>query len=908
MPQSKTPEMTRRIGKTPIFRTIITLFMVGPGTRIGVYEVTSQLGEGGMGVVFRARDTKLLRDAALKVLPDDFADDPDRLARLEREAQVLASLNHPNIAQVYGLEQLERSGCIIMELVEGETLADRLKRGALPLDEAVGVAKQVAAALTAAHERGIVHRDLKPANIKITPNGAVKVLDFGLAKALGNSAATPVSMMPTKMSGSGVGQVVGTAAYMSPEQARGKDVDARTDIWAFGCVFYEMLTARQAFDGETVTDVLAKVVTGQPDFSLLPPDTPPSIRLLLETTLEKIPSQRLQHIGDLRLFLEPKFLPAAAAQTAANTPPRTTTRGKLFIVALAVTLSAALISAGLYFRSSPPAAAPTMRFELSPPPGLAGGMYVSPDGQRLAYVAQSAEGNRAIWVRPIGTDAAQRLSGTDNPVGGVIWSPDSRNIGFIADGKLKKADLASGAVQVICDYTPPYRGLDWNRDGVILIARREGNVLARVSDSGGQITNVTTLDSDRKETIHAAPGFLPDGKHFFFAVLSSLPENAGIFVGSLDDPKMRTRLMPLPNNISGLGYVEPGYFVLAGGPLLTAQRFDVKTLTLSGQPITILDGLESGSATFSNTGLLFYRKSSGNPTSKQLTWYDRSGRQLGQIGGVANYGSVELSPSGDRAAVDMIANNNRDIWVVDLARGVPSRISFDNAADWSPSWSADGSRLIYTSSRTGNNDIYAKASSGVGNEQLVYESSKIEIPVAWSRDGRYMVFSRTKGDAAGNDTWVLQLPDKKESPFVESPFDKIHARISPDGRWLAYSTNDSGMYQIVVQSFPDPNGGKWQITAEGGVEPKWRRDGGELYYLALDGKLMAVPVTGDRTFKAGAAVSLFQTPLTVARPTPSRDRRYDVTADGRFIMVTPVQSAVPPVTVVVNWAAELEKK
>jgi Tol biopolymer transport system component len=408
--------------------------------------------------------------------------------------------------------------------------------------------------------------------------------------------------------------------------------------------------------------------------------------------------------------------------------------------------------------------------------------------------------------------------------------------------------------------------------------------------------------------MHAMPAFLPDGKHFLFAIVSQVTENAGIYVASLDDPKMRTRLAPLPNPIFGMGYVEPGYFVLAGAAVLTAQRFDLKTLTLSGEPRVLIDGLVNGTATFSNTGLLFYRKSSGNSANKQLTEYDRSGKQIGQIGAVANYGSVELSRGGDRAAVDIITNNNRDIWVVDLARGVPSRISFDNASDWSPSWSADDSRLVYASSRSGANDIYAKASTGIGAEELVYESAKVEIPVAWSRDARHVVFSRTRSAGTGNDTWLLELPGKKESAFIESPFDKIHARISPDGRWIAYSTNDSGMYQIVVQSFPDPNGGKWQITAEGGVEPKWRRDGSELYYLALDGKLMAVPVTAERSFKAGNAVALFQTPLTVARPVPSRDRRYDVTADGRFIMVTPIQSAVEPVTVVVNWAAELEKE
>ncbi len=875
---------------------------VAPGSRIGVYEVTSQLGEGGMGVVFRARDTKLLRDVALKVLPEHFADDPERLQRLHREAQVLASLNHPNIAQIYGLEQMGSAGCIVMELVEGETLAERLQNGLIPIDEALGIAKQIADGLAAAHERGIVHRDLKPANIKLTPSGIVKVLDFGLAKAISRREhESDPSLMPTKMSGSVAGAIVGTAAYMSPEQARGREVDARTDIWAFGCVLFEMLTAKQAFDGETVTDMLARIVTGQADFTLLPPGTPSSIRLLLETTLNKNAALRLQHIGDVRLFLDPNILAAAGTPAVAAKSKSST----VLIAVLTLLLLAALIPAALYFRSSPPLPAAEMHFELLPP-GLLGGISVSNDGKQIAYVARTGEGNRAIFVRPTGSDTAKRLPGTDNPTGGGLWSPDARYLAFIADQKIKKVDVASGTVQVICDYPPPYHGVDWGRDGVILFVR--SNVIVRVSENGGPVTDVTTLDTTRREALHAVPVLLPDGKHFVFGVFSSVPDNSGIFVSSLDDPKMRKRVMPLPNNINGFGYAEPGYFVIATGPLVTAQRFDLKTFTVSGQPIPVVDGIEPGAVAASNTGLLLYRKSSGNPANKQLTWYDRSGKLVGQIGAPGNYGSVELSPNGDRAAVDMVTANGRDVWVVDIARGVPSRISLDPAPDWSPSWTADGSRIFFASARSGSNDIYSKAASGVGAEELIYKSDKVEIPTGLSHDGKYVVFSRIHASGSGNDTWVLQLPEKKEFPFVESSFDKVHARLSPDGRWMAYATNDSGMYQIVVQSFPNPNGGKWQITAQGGVEPKWRHDGRELYYLAYDGKLMAVPIKTERTFEAGTAVALFDTPLTVGRPNVSRDRRYDVAADGRFLFAAPVQEAVVPITVVVNWTAGLPKQ
>jgi serine/threonine protein kinase len=874
-----------------------------PGSRIGAYEVTTQLGEGGMGVVFRARDTKLLRDVALKMLPDHFADDPDRLSRFQREAQLLASLNHPNIAHIYGLEQAGTTGCIVMELVEGETLDEKLKNGPLKLDEALEIAKQIADALAAAHDRGIVHRDLKPANIKLTPNGTVKVLDFGLAKALSDRAqGTEVSMMPTKVSGSMAGMVVGTAGYMSPEQARGREVDARTDIWAFGCVLYEMLTARQAFGGETTTDMIAKIVTAPPDLSLLPPEIPSSVRLLLESTLNKNPQHRLQHIGDMRLFLDQKLFPATAPLATGTTAPRRSPLKALLIGSLAALIAAA-VAVAVYSRLSVPPPQSELHFELSLP-GIQGLVWVSPDGQHLAYVAQPGDEARAIWIRTINGDNAQRLPRTEN-ASAVQWSPDSRYIAFLADGKLKKIDLTGGAGQVICD-AANLRGFTWNRDGVILLSK--DNIIARVSDRGGDVQPITTIDTAHKEQAHVGPVFLPDGKHFIYLIIGLVPENAGFFVGSLDGG-MPKRVLPLPNQINGLAYVN-GYLLLVGGRL-TAQRFNESTLAVEGDPILLADGVE-GAFSVSDNGLLFYRKGSGAPPTKQLIWFDGSGKQVGEVGAAAaNYGNVELSPKGDRVAVDINTNGNRDIWVIDIARSVPSRITFENSPEWSPSWSSDESRLIFASTRDGGTGVYSKSSSGVGSTELVFSAEKNEVPVSWSRDGRYAVFSRQHANAgAAYDTWLLDMSgEKKATPLVESPFDKVTARISPDGRWIAYATNDTGMYQIVVQSFPDPNGGRWQITAQGGFEPKWRHDGRELYYLAFDGKLMAVPIKTDKTFEAGTAAPLFETPLQVGRSLSSRDRRYDVSSDGRFLIVTPMNTAGPqPIVAVVNWMAGLAKK
>jgi serine/threonine protein kinase/Tol biopolymer transport system component len=878
------------------------------GTRIGAYEVTSQLGEGGMGVVFRARDTKLLRDVAVKVLPDHFADDTDRLSRLQREAQLLASLNHPNIAQIYGLEQLGTSGCIVMELVEGETLGDRLKNGPVPLDEAIEVAKQIADALAAAHERGIIHRDLKPANIKLTPNGTVKVLDFGLAKAIvTRSQSTELSAMPTIVSGSVAGMVVGTAAYMSPEQARGKDVDARTDIWAFGCVLFEMLTGKQAFEGETFTDIAARIVSGQPDMDLLPASVPRSVRLLLDSTLNKNQSQRLQHIADMRLFLDQKLFPPVGTGAVA-THENTSDRGKFWIAAFAILLIAALVPTALYFRRPSQHEVP-MRFEIALPV-IAGGQFsVSPNGARLAYVAQPPNENRAIWIRPIGSETAQKLTGTENASGGVAWSPDSRYVAFVVDDKLKKIDVVSGAIQTICDIKGRLVGFTWNQDGVMLLGNLLGNDsrIVRVSDAGGEVKTQVALDPARKDQQVALPVFLPDGNHFLYVAVNSVQDNSGFYVGSLDS-KAPKRLMPLGSRVAGMAYSPQGYIIIAG-ETLTAHQFDLSRLEIQGQPVQLAEMVDSFSV--SDTGLLLFRKGVVVQQNKELTWYNRSGEAMGRVGAPANYGDVELSPKADRVAVDMVSNQNRDVWAIDIPRNVTSRITSDAASDWSPSWSPDESQLIFASSRGGVNHIYRKSSTGVGEEEMVSPNDSDQIPVNWSPDGRYIVFSRLRpagSTIGGVDTWVMEnFGDKKARPFVKSQFDKAQARISPDGHFLAYATNDSGIYQIVVQTFPDPNGAKWQITAQGGVEPKWRRDGRELYYLGLDGKLMGVPVKQDHTF--GTPVVLFQTPLAVVRNQTPRDRRYDVASDGRFLIAVPVASNTEPtIFAAINWAARLGEK
>jgi Tol biopolymer transport system component len=856
---------------------------ITPGSRVGPYEVTSQLGEGGMGVVFRGRDSRLQRDVALKVLPDHFASDPERLSRFEREAQLLASLNHQNIAQIYGLEQVEGATCIVMELVEGETLEDRLKRGPLSSDEALEIARQIAEALATAHERGIVHRDLKPANIKLTPSGTVKVLDFGLAKALGPKSETSMSMVPTMASGSIVGAVVGTPGYMSPEQARGKEVDARTDIWAFGCVLYEMLTARQAFAGETVTDVLARIVTAPPDLDLLPPTTPQSVRTLLACLLHKNASQRLQHVGDTRLFLDGTLVPATAQKADATAGSRGM-RNKIAIASLVAALLLLAIPAGLYFRSSPEPAA-RMRFELTLP-GLLGTPVISPDGRTIAYAVQPQDGRRMLWLRSIDSDTAQQVGGTED-VGGILWSRDNKRVAIIADGRLAKIEVASGNRQVL-GQVGNLRGGDWNESGVILLARTSDNLISRISDNGGELTPITKLNAERKETLHALPVFLPDGNHFLYVALGEKVEESSLYVASFN----------------GLAYVSPGYLLIHNNGKVTAQRLDAGGRKLDDEALILAEEVEGGFSV-SDTGLMMYRKAVPQ-AGRQLLWFDRNGKPMGQLGAVANYINVDLSPTGDRAAVDILTNTGRDVWVIDVERSVPARISFDPGSDWTASWSRDGSKLAYASSRLEKTRIYQKSSTGAGAETQLSTDSDA-VPIHWSPDDRYIVYSRNRGNAM-YDTWLKPLfGDGKPIAYLESPFDKMQVRVSPDSRYAAYATNESGTYQIIVSTFPDANGGKWPISAAGGIEPKWRHDGRELYYLALDGKLMAVPITGPG-FKAGKPEPLFQTPISLNRAQPGRDRRYDVDPKGRFLIVAPAATPTSvPMTVVVNWNGSLTK-
>jgi len=908
---------------------------ISPGMRIGAYEVTSKIGQGGMGVVYRARDTRLQRDVALKLLPDHFAADPERLARFQREAQVLASLNHPNIAQIYGLEQIS-SGCIVMELVEGETLADRIERGRVPVDDAIAISQQIVDALEAAHERDVVHRDLKPANIKLTPDGNVKVLDFGLAKALsGSGTEADASNSPTIMTGSMPGVVMGTAAYMSPEQARGRHVDARTDIWAFGCILYEMLTGHQVFAGETATDSIAKIIGGQPDWTLLPDNTPASVRVLLNLLLKKELRERLQHIGDARLFFKPEiFADLPAAMNA-----RVSGRRRTWIVAgaLGVALAATLIVGGGYFRNVP-ADAQAIHYEM-PAPAALSDLIISPDSQNLAYVV-SAEGQSEIRIQPLGSLTARSLPGTEN-ARSLFWAPDNGRLAFLSGGKWMKIDVTSGISEMFYDASStPFSRISapasWSRDGVILFTdfihgTRDFIGLAQISANGGNLTPITSATLSGKELFHFAPAFLSDGRRFLFHagdVPGFRQEKVALYVGSLDS-KSTTRLMEIgvldqSQGNSPVSYV-PGYLLFVRNRALMAQRFDEEHLQFLGEPVALAENVRQFAA--SATGALVYRRATDLRSSvprQQLVWFDRNGRPVGEVASSAMYQAPRLSRDGRRLAVAISESGDGrwDVWIMDLARNSASQLTFDPGGDSVPVWSPDGTQIVFASSRGTNTPvpakIYQKASNGAGTDRLLFEPADGEaaMPLDWSPDGENIIFFRQPSNTVLlSDLWILPLSGgKKPFPYLQGSYRRSHAQFSPDGRWIAYTSNETGIANIVVQPFPDATQGKWRLSVNGGVEPRWRRDGRELFYLALDGKMMAVPITSGSSFESGQPVTLFQTRLSADRTNITPVFRYDVSGDGqRFLITAPApaadaKSAVVPLNVVLNWTAGLKKK
>jgi serine/threonine-protein kinase len=906
------------------------------GTQLGSYEITALLGKGGMGEVYRARDTKLKREVAIKVLPEEFSRDSDRVVRFQREAEALAALNHQNIAGIYDLQQSEKTRYLVLELVEGDTLADIIdKRGALPLEEALNIAKQICEALEAAHEKGIVHRDLKPANVKVLPDGRVKVLDFGLAKALDTTPANPaLSNSPTlSMAATNAGIILGTAAYMSPEQAKGKNVDRRTDIFAFGCVLYEMLTGRPAFDGEDVPDILSRILQREPDWTLLPPSVPPRIRELLRLCMEKNPKNRRRDAGDVRVDIEQEKSQPTAEQTetSGDLKQRSTGRARLFAErAIAVITGILLAGIGMWTVAhfSGPQTVQPVRFAIvsSLAEQLAVNatdrdIAISPDGSRIVYRSGGA-GQIHLSVRALNQLDARPIAGITDAVRWPFISPDGHWIGFFTanGGELKKVSIDGGPPITLCRINGAPRGASWGPDGMIVFATGDPTTgLLSVPEGGGEPKILTKPDKASGEADHFYPFVLPGGRAVLFTITATNGqpiENSQIAVLDLKTGQKRTVI----RGGSHAEYVESGHIVYAVAGTLRAVRFDSARLQVLSDPVPVTEQVTtfgSGSANFaiSRNGTLVYQPGGaggGGGPQRSLVWLNRQGKEDPISAPPRAYLQPRLSPDGTRVAVQ-IQDQENDIWIWDLMRQTLTRLTFDPGADQFPIWTPDSRRIIFTSSRNSSaGNLYWQSADNTGSVERLSTSPNLQRATSISPDGKQIVMIDQTPEG-GNDIGLLTMDDKKStSLLIHTTFREFNGDISPDGRWLAYESNESGYNEVYVRPFPNVDSGHWQISNSGGSRPLWARNGRELFYVNGENRLMAVPVqTGGQTFSRGNPTKLFDTPIFTSSPA----RTYDISPDGqRFLMIKdksatePSTPALDNMVVVLNWVEELKAR
>lgn len=876
------------------------------GKTVGHYQVTEKIGEGGMGEVYRATDPRLNRDVALKVVPEAFAGDAQRMARFTREAQLLASLSHPNIGAIHGLEEGEGVRALVLELIEGETLEERNLRGSVPLEEALPIALQIAEALETAHEKGIIHRDLKPANIKLTPEGQIKVLDFGLAKALAGEPDLPadLSHSPTlTVAATQAGVIIGTAAYMSPEQAKGLLADRRADIWAFGVVLHEMLTGRQLYAGETVSETLARVIERQPDLDLLPAATPTRIRELLRRCLTKDPQRRLQSIGEARIAVQEALAhPEETAPRSAATAPGSSVLGRVVPWSLA---TVCLLALGVlwFLQPAPPLPGSPVRLhaelgaDISLFTELGSAAALSPDGRLLAFVAGSASGGgRKLYVRQLRQLAATPLSGTDdarNP----FFSPDGQWIAFFADNKLKKVAATGGAAITLAE-TQEDRGGSWGDDGTIVFSPGTRGALLRVSSAGGSPEPLTALDEEAGETTHRWPQILPGSEAILFTV-----HHGG---GSFDDANVVIQSLGTGDRkvVQRGGfharYLSSGHLVYHHESTLFAGLFDLKRLEMMSQPAPVLEGVASnrnnGGAqfTFSATGTVAYLPGEGASTENTLYWLKHEGPLKPLREAAAAYSSPRFSPDGRRLALDVSESGQADVWVYEWERDTMSRLTFDPAEESDPVWTPNGRRITFGSARGGKAtfNLFWKQADGTGEVQRLTQSENHQYPLSWHPEGRWLAFIEQHEDQSW-DIRVLPMEGDEASgwkageptTFLSTPFEELDPMFSPDGRWIAYMSNESGSVEVYVRPFPGP-GGKWQISTAGGTQPVWSRQGKELFYRAQE-RIMVTSYTVEQgSFRADKPRVWSQQTL----PGLGFNRPYDIHPAGdRFAVINPTE-------------------
>jgi eukaryotic-like serine/threonine-protein kinase len=880
------------------------------GKTLGNFEITSQLGKGGMGEVYKAKDRKLGRDVAIKVLPEEFARDADRVARFQREAKLLASLNHPNIAAIHGLEESGGTNFLVLELVEGETLADRIRAGPIPVEEALKSALQISEALEAAHEKGVIHRDLKPSNIKLTPEGKVKVLDFGLAKAFAGDQEVNLSNSPTLSdAATQQGVILGTAAYMSPEQAKGKAVDKRADIWAFGVVLFEMLTGRQLFTGETVSETLAAVLMRNPEFSMLPSDLHPRIRLLLERCLEKDIKNRYSSIADARVDIQKALTDQSGVLRQAPIAEKLQSRWRLVLPWVAATLVLTAIVAGLaVWKLKPVEPRQVMRFEYSLPEGEQFSnlrdncLAVSPDGRQFVYST-----TRGLYLRSVDELTAKLIPGTEGSPSQSFFSPDGKWIGYYssADRKLKKISVNGGAAVALCD-VQILGGACWSEDNTIVYGQVLGNAIMRISANGGIPTPVLKINSVALFPLY--PKILPDGKSLLYSVSGGSGEQAKIMVRSLKSGVSK-ELFPGYR----AQYLSSGHIVywVANNNSVFAIPFDAKRLEVTGESIPVVENV--GQVAVSDSGTLAYIPARSVVASgRTLVWVDREGKEEPIEAPTNNYAFPKISPDGKQIALT-IDGANTDIWIWDLARKASTRLTFNEKSDFHAIWTPDGKRIIFVSDRDGKYGIYWKASDGTGTEELLGSKPDLVcLPFSFSTDGKSLLTMEMSADLSKINIGILSLDgDHNGKTLLQNG---IQPQISPDGRWMVYSWGEYTKQEVYMRPFPDVDKGNWQASTGGGVSscPRWSPDGKELFYMNNDGALMAVAVAAEPTLRFGQPKVLFRGPYV--RPSTTSSIPYDISPDGkRFLMMKePIQTGTSTdprqINIVLNWFEELKQR